>query len=79
MQQHTYLTCAELAELLKVSERTIREDWKDAVLVEGRHYIRVWNKRTIRFLLDPILEDLHKGKGSSLMADFRRQAHTEES
>lgn len=34
MNSPSYMTCAELADRLRVSERTIREDWKDSILIE---------------------------------------------
>ena len=37
---NTYLTTEELAERIKYNPRTIRNDLKDHVLLEGRHYIR---------------------------------------
>jgi len=40
MNSPTYMTCAELADRLRVSERTIREDWKDSILIEGRHWVK---------------------------------------
>lgn len=72
MENMTYLTCSELAERLKVSERTIREDWKDSVLVEGRHYIRPFGKRRLLFLWEPIKSDMHRNIGANLMAGLRR-------
>lgn len=36
----TYLTTAELAKRIKYEPRTIRQKLKDAVLLEGIHYIR---------------------------------------
>ncbi|MGE6796161.1 hypothetical protein [Psychrobacter okhotskensis] len=37
---HTYLTTQELSELIKYNPRTIRNELKDSVLIEGIHYIR---------------------------------------
>lgn len=71
MDNLTYLTCGELAERLKVSERTIREDWKDSVLIEGRHYIRPFGKRRLLFLWEPITADMHRTMGANLMASLR--------
>ena len=36
----TYLTTQELAERIKYDVRTIRNQLKDSVLIEGIHYIR---------------------------------------
>ena len=74
MNNLTYLTCAELSKRLKVSERTIREDWKDAVLVEGRHYIRPFGKRRLLFLWEPIEVDMHRTIGANLMGGLRQSA-----
>ncbi len=35
----TYLTTQELSEKIKYDPRTIRQQLKDSVLLEGRHYI----------------------------------------
>ncbi len=36
----TYLTTKELSERIHYNERTIRNQLKDSVLIEGIHYIR---------------------------------------
>lgn len=36
----TYITTKELAERIHYNERTIRNQLKDSVLIEGIHYIR---------------------------------------
>jgi len=36
----TYLTTEELSTRMKYNARTIRNELKDSVLLEGRHYIR---------------------------------------
>ena len=40
MKSTEYLTTEELAERIRYDARTIRERLKDAVLLEGVHYIR---------------------------------------
>ena len=37
----TYLTTDELASRIRYDARTIREQLKDTVLLEGTHYLRV--------------------------------------
>ena len=59
MSQH-YLTTAELSKLIKYDCRTIREQLKDAVLIEGTHYIRPFGGRKILYLWDAIQRDMRK-------------------
>ncbi|MGC8703421.1 MAG: hypothetical protein ACP5RV_10875 [Thiomonas sp.] len=54
----TYLTTAELASRIKYDERTIRECLKDAVLLEGIHYVRPFGRRKILYIWEKIEEDL---------------------
>lgn len=74
MKSLTYLTCAELGERLRVSERTIREDWKDSVLLEGRHWVKPFGKRRILFLWENVEADMRRPAGASLMATLRANA-----
>lgn len=55
----TYLTTAELSELIKYDARTIRERLKDSVLLEGTHYIRPFGGRKILYIWEKIQEDMH--------------------
>lgn len=55
---YTYLTTRELAERIRYDERTVREQLKDAVLFEGRHYIRPFGGRKILYLWEPIEADM---------------------
>lgn len=43
----TYLTTEQLAELIHYDARTIRTRLKDAVLLEGVHYIRPFGGRML--------------------------------
>jgi hypothetical protein len=54
----TYLTTDELAERIKYDPRTIRNQLKDAVLLEGIHYIRPFGRRKILYLWEAIERDL---------------------
>lgn len=46
----TYLTTDELSTRIKYDPRTIREQLKDSVLLEGVHYIRPFGGRKILFV-----------------------------
>ncbi|BBI66969.1 hypothetical protein PKHYL_11600 [Psychrobacter sp. KH172YL61] len=51
---HTYLTTQELSELIKYNPRTIRNELKDTVLIEGIHYIRPFGGRKILYIWEEI-------------------------
>ncbi|NJA89815.1 hypothetical protein HCX48_11355 [Rhodocyclus tenuis] len=54
----TLLTTDELSSRIKYDARTIREQLKDAVLLEGIHYIRPFGRRKILFVWEAIEADL---------------------
>lgn len=54
----TYLTTAELAARIKYDERTIRDQMKDSVLLEGIHYIRPFGGRKILYIWERIEHDM---------------------
>lgn len=54
----TYLTTAELAARIKYNPRTIREELKDSVLLEGTHYVRPFGGRKILFVWESIERDM---------------------
>ncbi len=54
----TYLTTDELAGVIKYDPRTIREQLKDSVLLEGVHYIRPFGGRKILFIWEHIERDM---------------------
>jgi hypothetical protein len=56
----TYLTTDELSLRIKYDPRTIRERLKDAVLLEGVHYIRPFGGRKILYLWEQIEADMAK-------------------
>ena len=62
----TYLTTKELSERIHYNERTIRNQLKDSVLLEGVHYIRPFGGRKIRFVWERIEEDMTKTSFGSL-------------
>ncbi len=53
-----YLTVAELARIIKYDPRTIHEQLKDLVLLEGIHYIRPFGGRKILYIWEAIQRDL---------------------
>lgn len=56
--KHTYLTTEELSERIKYDVRTIRQNLKDSVLLEGKHYIRPFGGRKILYLWEVIEEEM---------------------
>ena len=62
----TYLTTDQLAELIHYDARTIRTRLKDAVLLEGVHYIRPFGGRKLLFIWEAIQRDI--GNASSKLA-----------
>ena len=56
----TYLTTEQLAERIHYDARTIRNQLKDAVLLEGTHYIRPFGGRKLLFIWEAIESDMAK-------------------
>jgi hypothetical protein len=54
----TYLTTDELSIRIKYDSRTIRNQLKDSVLLEGVHYVRPFGRRKILFIWEAIERDL---------------------
>ena len=54
----TYLTTEQLSELIHYDARTIRTRLKDAVLLEGIHYIRPFGGRKLLFIWETIQRDI---------------------
>lgn len=54
----TYLTTKELSERIHYNERTIRNQLKDSVLIEGIHYIRPFGGRKILYVWERIEKDM---------------------
>lgn len=65
---YTYLTTKELSERIKYSQWTIRNELKDSVLLEGRHYIRPFGQKKILFIWENIEEDMVKASLNSPFA-----------
>ena len=62
----TYITTKELAERIHYNERTILNQLKDSVLIEGIHYIRPFGGRKILYVWERIEEDMTKTTLGSL-------------
>lgn len=56
----TYLTTEELAARIKYDPRTIRNQLKDSVLLEGVHYVRPFGGRKILYVWEKIEADMFK-------------------
>lgn len=54
----TYLTTDELSIRIKYDARTIRNQLKDSVLLEGIHYIRPFGRRKILYIWESIERDI---------------------
>jgi hypothetical protein len=63
IMSNTFLTTEELAKRIKYDSRTIREQLKDAVLLEGVHYIRPFGRRKILFVWEAIEKDMFGSNG----------------
>jgi len=57
----TYLTTAELAERIRYTPATIRNQLKDSVLLEGTHYFRPFGGRKILYVWEAIERDMQLG------------------
>lgn len=58
---NTYLTTEELSSRIKYDPRTIRQNLKDSVLIEGKHYIRPFGGRKILYIWETIEEEMLSG------------------
>lgn len=54
----TYLTTQELSSRIKYDPRTIRQQLKDSVLLEGIHYVRPFGGRKILYVWERIEKDM---------------------
>ncbi len=68
----TYLTTDELAERIKYDPRTIRNQLKDSVLLEGVHYFRPFGGRKILYVWEKIEADMFRAPSiDTLMTGLR--------
>ena len=63
---YTYLTAQQLADKIHYDARTIRNQLKDSVFIEGVHYIRPFGGRKILYVWERIEEDMTKTTLGSL-------------
>lgn len=61
----TYLTTEELAERIRYDVRTVRDQLKDNVLLEGLHYFRPFGGRKILFIWESIERDMKQASASA--------------
>lgn len=54
----TYLTTEELASRIRYDARTVRNQLKDSVLLEGVHYFRPFGGRKILYIWETIEHDM---------------------
>jgi hypothetical protein len=69
----TYLTTDQLSERIHYDSRTIRTRLKDAVLLEGVHYIRPFGGRKLLFIWEAIQRDIGKFSGHKAPAGVAKQ------
>lgn len=60
MENQTYMTTEELAKRLRYDSRYIRSALKDAVFMEGIHYIRPFGRRRVLYIWEAIERDMVK-------------------
>lgn len=63
----TYLTTGQLASRIHYEPRTIRNQLKDTVLLEGVHYIRPFGRRKILYIWEQIEEDMMRSKAATVI------------
>lgn len=62
---YTYLTTQQLSEKIHYDARTIRNQLKDSVLLEGVHYVRPFGGRKILYIWEIIEQDMMKNSTQS--------------
>ncbi len=75
----TYLTTDQLASLIHYDARTIRTRLKDAVLLEGIHYIRPFGGRKLLFVWEAIQRDIGTYSSSEASSGFEGKSKASES
>jgi hypothetical protein len=63
---HTYLTTEQLSQRIHYDPRTIRNQLKDSVLLEGIHYVRPFGRRKILFIWEAIEQDIGASSSTAL-------------
>ena len=64
--EHTYLTTEELSARIRYTPATIRNQLKDSVLIEGKHYFRPFGGRKILYVWEAIERDMHLGASDNI-------------
>lgn len=59
---NTFLTTDQLANRIQYDVRTIREQLKDSVLIEGVHYVRPFGRRKILYIWETIEKEILNSK-----------------
>jgi hypothetical protein len=59
---NTFLTTNQLADRIQYDVRTIREQLKDSVLIEGVHYVRPFGRRKILYIWETIEKEILNSK-----------------
>ncbi len=62
----TYLTTEELAARIRYTPATIRNQLKDSVLIEGKHYFRPFGGRKILYIWQAIERDMQLGLSDNI-------------
>lgn len=63
----TYLTTEELSSLIKYDPRTIRDQLKDSVLMEGVHYFRPFGGRKILYIWERVERDMRSSASAATL------------
>jgi len=66
MDAQTYLTTEQLAERIQYTPATIRNQLKDNVLLEGKHYFRPFGGRKILYIWEAIERDMRPACGDTM-------------
>ena len=66
MSNATYLTTEELSSRIRYTPATIRNQLKDSVLLEGKHYFRPFGGRKILYLWEAIERDMRAHVASAI-------------
>lgn len=66
MDAQTYLTTEQLSDKIRYTPATIRNQLKDNVLLEGRHYFRPFGGRKILFIWEAIERDMRPACGDTI-------------
>ena len=74
-ESNTYLTTEELSARIKYDCKTIRQQLKDSVLIEGKHYIKPFGRRKILFIWEEVENEMLNGACSGLAIPMANGAY----